>query len=92
MCYTNKNRKAVILVYSRKTISKEKVIEQLAEEYGLQTKMGEHDKARLCSIILYNIMGLRICLSSTRKEVTVFNCKNYQTEYRFNFNTGEEII
>ena len=79
-------------MYWRKTISKEKVIKQLAEEYRLQMRMEEHDKARLCSIILYNIMSLRICLSSRGKEVTVFNCQNFQTEYRFDSDTGEEII
>ena len=79
-------------MYDRKTMDKEKIVRVVAENYRLCMNTKKNETAVMCSIILWELVGLRICMSHGGSEVEVYNPETFRSEYRFNSDTGKEII
>lgn len=79
-------------MYTRKTMLKEKVIRVLADNFRLYERAGLTKQSVTCSILLWELVGLRMAKFDNRNHMEVYNPKNHSTEYRFDMKTGEEII
>ena len=79
-------------MYCRKTMDKEKVVRVLAENYRLCMNTKKNEMAVMCSVILWELIGLRICMSGGGSKVEVYDPKTFRSEWRFNSDTGKEIV
>lgn len=79
-------------MYTKKTMLKEKVIRVLADNFRLYEGTDKKQQAVTCSILLWELVGLRMCRFGNNDCMEVYNPTNHTTEFRFNMKTGEEIL
>ena len=78
-------------MYDRKTIDKEEIVKVIADNYRLSISTRKDEVATMCSVTLFELVGLRLCMSCGGSEVQVYNPETLRSEYRFDSSTGEEI-
>ena len=79
-------------MYVRRTIQRKKIIEVLVDNYKLFEGAGQSEQASMCSILSWELIGLRICMSCGGSEIHVYNPTSHKTELKFDSRTGREII